>query len=1561
MIFIQRTGTSADVPYTGDSARVVDTATGAVIVDWTAGGVLQDVPQGSGYRLEIRTGQTVASDQLAIGAVVFTIGQSNIERWYSTPTALGSTAGTYMMQANGTIGAVQGAAAAYFAANYAAEAGVPVLMVAAAKGGTALTQAADKGNGYWLDTSQGSLYSNALALLARVGGRAEAVLWAQGETDASSGAGISQSVYATALNTFMNRVLADFGVDKVLIQEIGPRGDNGDTYDAVRAAQHEVADAMAGVDIGALTTDLNTIEDGIHLSGASRVMAADRLLDGALRLAGVRLTRTVRNGGASSDTLAGGGDRDEIHGLDGNDVILGEAGSDALFGDGGNDTIRGGSGTDLIRGDAGDDSIDGGADADVISGGNGNDLIDGGSGSDEVWADAGDDTVIGGVGNDVLYAGGGTDTAVFRGNFTDYSIMLSGTTARIRDLNVSDGDEGSDFLDGFEFAQFNDRRYDLKGTGLPPLFSDEVDAIDFANVAAGTNLPTSLYKALGGNDEVYLPKDAAAAQAAGYDTTQIFDAGAGDDVVIGGSLNDTIRGGDGDDILNGGAGSDRLEGGLGDDRYYVDTTAVGSAGDLVVEAANAGTDLVFSTVTFTLKSNGEHLTLIGADSINGTGNELANVISGNEAANIVNGNAGDDTLMGNGGNDQLRGGIGNDIIDGGAGRDVAIYAGRMSDYRIVDESGFVTVTDLNPADGADEGTDHVSAIEQLRFSDGTYTVTIPNRLFTEGADTLDFATVPGNSYATGTQYAALAGNDAVYLPKDATAAQAAGYDTTQIFDAGAGDDVVIGGGLSDTIRGGDGNDTLDGGAGSDRLEGGLGDDVYLVDTTAVGSAGDLVVEAANAGTDLVLSTVTVTLKSNVENLTLTGTGDISGFGNDLDNVVTGNEGRNSLKGDAGNDVLSGLGGDDNLTGGLGNDTIDGGAGHNTAVYGGNRAGYQIAVDVNGRASVTDSDASDGDEGTDQLVNVALLKFLDGTLTLVTPANTAPTGITLSTDHVAENSPAGTRIGTLTAQDADLGDTFAFTLLDDAGGSVVLQGADLLVAPGAVLDYETSPSLPIRVRVTDGAGHVLDQMLHVALDNLPGSLVTGTTAADSLTGTVEDDRIDGGAGADTMAGGAGNDTYVVDNSRDRIVELIGGGTDAVESAVSYTLGDNIEILTLTGTASNATGNALRNTLIGNARNNILDGGAGADTLKGGVGNDSYIIDDPADAVVEAANEGTDTVKTSLTGYALVENVENLLFVGTGGFLGIGNSLTNTIQGGAGNDTLDGGEDGLKDNLKGGAGDDLYIVRASDSVSEASGAGDDTVMTALTSYKLPTNVERLIFTGSGSFKGTGNASDNLIQGGDGADTLDGGTGNDTLAGGAGADTYLVDARGDVVWEFRDHATASGDAGGIDTVLIKTGLTAYTLLSGSNVENLTYAGTGAFEVRGNELDNRLTTAAGNDTLVAGDGHDTLMGGSGADLYVFEQPNDVDVIIGFSRSQGDRIVISRSGFGLAADTTLSDDWLVTGMAAQTAAHGQFLLDPNTNTLFWDGDGNGAGEAVALAQFAGSNVSLKATDIVLV
>lgn len=220
---------------------------------------------------------------------------------------------------------------------------------------------------------------------------------------------------------------------------------------------------------------------------------------------------------------------------------------------------------------------------------------------------------------------------------------------------------------------------------------------------------------------------------------------------------------------------------------------------------------------------------------------------------------------------------------------------------------------------------------------------------------------------------------------------------------------------------------------------------------------------------------------------------------------------------------------------------------------------------------------------------------------------------------------------------------------------------------------------------------------------------GNAGDDLLYGNDGNDVLNGGAGIDTLDGGTGNDTYYIDNIGDKVIESsVSGGIDTVISTVSTTLGNNLETLSLSGTAAiNGIGNSLANTLNGNSANNILNGMAGADTMAGGLGNDTYHVDNLGDVVIEAANAGTDTVKSAVT-YTLGNTLENLTLTGTENIDGKGNDLANilagnnannTLKGRAGNDVLNGkaGDDilvggGGKDTLTGGEGSDTFDFNA-----------------------------------------------------------------------------------------------------------------------------------------------------------------------------------------------------------------------------------------------------------------------------
>jgi len=168
-------------------------------------------------------------------------------------------------------------------------------------------------------------------------------------------------------------------------------------------------------------------------------------------------------------------------------------------------------------------------------------------------------------------------------------------------------------------------------------------------------------------------------------------------------------------------------------------------------------------------------------------------------------------------------------------------------------------------------------------------------------------------------------------------------------------------------------------------------------------------------------------------------------------------------------------------------------------------------------------------------------------------------------------------------------------------------------------------------------------------------IAGLGGDDTLTGAGGNDRLNGGAGADRMIGSTGNDLYFVNAPGDTVVEKLNQGTDTVRSSITYKLTNHVEKLILTGSgAIDGTGNTLDNVLTGNAGNNslagaggndTLNGGADADRMIGGTGNDLYFVDAPGDTVVEKLNQGTDTVRSSIT-YKLTNHVEKLILTGAG---------------------------------------------------------------------------------------------------------------------------------------------------------------------------------------------------------------------------------------------------------------------------------------------------------------------------
>jgi Ca2+-binding RTX toxin-like protein len=568
---------------------------------------------------------------------------------------------------------------------------------------------------------------------------------------------------------------------------------------------------------------------------------------------------------------------------------------------------------------------------------------------------------------------------------------------------------------------------------------------------------------------------------------------------------------------------------------------------------------------------------------------------------------------------------------------------------------------------------------------------------------------------------------------------------------------------------------------------------------------------------------------------------------------------------------------------------------------------------------------------------------------------AADGSKLGTEVRVDNTPNGAVTPTITALQ-DGGFAIAWTGGADGNGSAV--SAQRYSATGEALGgnillntnttaYQTQPDLAqladgtlIASWSTEAHGNATDIALQRFIlaqqlrgttgdDQLSGGAandtLSGGAGADTLLGGDGDDRVNGGAGADRMEGGAGDDTFYVDDAGDVVVEAPGQGYDRVVASISYTLTGNMERLTLNGSGNvNGTGNELANridgnsgnnlltgeagddrlfggagddTLLGGVGNDLLDGGSGNDSMEGGAGDDTYVVDAPADVVVELTGQGYDRVIASVS-YMLSADVERLSLAGSEDLAGTGNALANRIDGNAGNNLLTGdagddrlsggaGDDSLfggadndmldggagNDSMEGGAGDDTYYVDATaDIVLEQAGEGYDRVVASI-SYTLTANVERLTLNGPGNLNGTGN---------DLANRLDGDAGNNVLSGGAGAD-------------------------------------------------------------------RISGGAGEDTLIGGLGRDNMAGGAGADVFRYDSSAEGADRIGDFVSGEDSFEFSAGGFGggLVRDMDVgAENRFVNGTQA-TAAHGQFLYGAN-GVLYWDADGTGSGSKVAVATLTG-------------
>ena len=559
--------------------------------------------------------------------------------------------------------------------------------------------------------------------------------------------------------------------------------------------------------------------------------------------------------------------------------------------------------------------------------------------------------------------------------------------------------------------------------------------------------------------------------------------------------NDIVRGMDGHDDIRTYGGKDSLNGGNGNDSLNA-----GSGDDTL--SGEAGTDRLW-------------------------GGAGADLVYGGDAADRLWGQAGNDRLEGNANLDTLWGGDGNDTLNGGSGAD-RMNGGKGDDVFWVDNTGDVLIETAN---GGRDRINTSIGIDLIRAG-GVYANV--EDVVLQGT---------GNLNARGSAvHNMLIGN--------------AGINS---LNGRGGNDTLSGGDGNDTLIGEAGHDNLNGGAGADAMRGGTGNDLYMVN-----HGGDLIIEAANGGNDTINTSIGIDLNhsagiyANVENITLTGNGNLNALGSAVNNSMIGNSSANFLHGREGNDSLVGGDGNDTLIGAIGNDSIDGGTGADNMNGG---AGHDRYV-VNHGGDLIIEAANGGNDTIETTINIDLTGR-NGAYLNVENVNIQGAGNLAAWGNGANNRLSGNsgnnQLSGRNGNDFLYGNEGNDTLWGGSGNNTLDGGAD----------------------------------------------------ADTLYGGYHDDELYGGSGNDDLRSGAGNDTLSGGSGIDRLDG--GAGTDLV----SYSQNMSGVTANLQNSAQNAGGavgdtfyfienlygTGYADTLRGDGEDNVLWGDSGIDRLYGHGGNDA----------------------------------------------------------------------------------------------------------------------------------------------------------------------------------------------------------------------------------------------------------------------------------------------------------------------------------------------------------------------
>ncbi len=545
---------------------------------------------------------------------------------------------------------------------------------------------------------------------------------------------------------------------------------------------------------------------------------------------------------------------------------------------------------------------------------------------------------------------------------------------------------------------------------------------------------------------------------------------------------------------------------------------------------------------------------------------------------------------------------------------------------------------------------------------------------------------------------------------------------------------------------------------------------------------------------------------------------------------------------------------------------------------------------------------------------------------VTDVNETPTDLTISSNAVAENSAEGVAVGTVSTTDQDVGDSFTYTLLDDAGGRFAIDPntGQVTVADridtSILLDAEVDATHDIVVQVTDSGGNTYSETITINVSDVLNETILGDGADNILTGAGGDDTITGGAGNDILEGGSGTDTAVFsgdlndftvawDGSQFTVTDTntadgLDEGADSISDVETFAFnGVNYTAADLQNYAANAAPTDITFASGGTVGETVTDGGtiaaafdpsgttvatlATTDPAGGGshtytlindpsgkfeiVGNEvrvlpgqtiNYETDTSFDLSIRTTDQWGETFDKSLT--INVGDYEGAYTAGDGGETITGTAEEDTLTGGTGNDTIDGGD------------------------------GDDTVV-----YSDALFDKELVLTAGGDFQ----VHDR--------DSTNGDTGDDTLAN---VETIQFSDRTINVADIQFVNGGAGFTGGAGDDIIVNDETV-SAINGGDGNDIIYMGSG--------FGGSYSGGDGDDVFVQGSGFTlNVYGGAGTDIYYGGEAGDLGAYVYFNDGVGDSDVI----YGNASD------YLYAYLDADDRIFGNANSDEE---VYWYGDGN--------------------------